>query len=413
MMGRPMTDLITAQRRRVLWTLVAGVALGSTGHIAAVTVASVVAEDLTGTTGWSGAPSATVVFGAALGSALLSAFMARQGRRRGLVLGYLIGLLGAVIATLAVISRNFPLLLIGTLCIGFGNTANHLSRYAAADMAPQERRASAIGTVVWGATVGAVVGPNLVGWAGGLAGTIGLPVLAGAYLIPIAFVSAAALLSFTLLRPDPFELADTSSRAEADDVAGSIADIVQRPAVTVSLLTLVVGQFVMVLIMVFTPLHMTTHGHGLAAVGLVMSAHMFGMYALSPISGWLTGQLGTVRVILLSAGTLAVAAVLSAAAPPEGGIVLLVALFLLGYGWNLGFVAGSAMLSGGVSVAERTRLQGVTDAFIWSTGAVASVSSGLLAQAAGYASLGITGVGIAALLAAVVLGRRGRLAPAG
>jgi MFS family permease len=141
----------------VLWTLVAGVALGSTGHIAAVTVAAVVAEDLTGTTGWSGAPSATVVFGAAVGSALLSAFMARQGRRRGLVLGYLIGLVGAAIATVAVVTRVFPLLLIGTLCIGFGNTANHLSRYAAADMAAPARRASAIGTVVWGATVGAVL----------------------------------------------------------------------------------------------------------------------------------------------------------------------------------------------------------------------------------------------------------------
>jgi predicted MFS family arabinose efflux permease len=279
-------------------------------------------------------------------------------------------------------------------------------------MAAPARRASAIGTVVWGATVGAVVGPNLVGWAGDLAGRIGLPVLAGAYLIPIVFVSAAALLSFALLRPDPFELADSSNRSADDAVAGSIGDIVRRPAVTVSLLTLVVGQFVMVLIMVFTPLHMTSHGHGLGAVGIVMSAHMFGMYALSPISGWLTGRLGSVRVILLSAATLAISAVMSAGAPPDGGIVLVVALFLLGYGWNLGFVAGSAMLSGGVSVAERTRLQGVTDAFIWSTGAVASVSSGLIAQAAGYAALGITGLGIVGLLLAVVLGRRGRLAPA-
>jgi MFS family permease len=182
--------------------------------------------------------------------------------------------------------------------------------------------------------------------------------------------------------------------------------------VTVSLLTLVVGQFVMVLIMVFTPLHMTSHGHGLVMVGFVMSAHTFGMYALSPISGWLTSRLGTVKVILLSAMTLAVSAVLSAAAPPDGGAVLVTALFLLGYGWNLGFVAGSAMLSGGVSVAERTRLQGVTDAFIWSTGAVASISSGLIAQAAGYAALGITGVGIVGLLTVVILGRRGRLAPA-
>ena len=415
MMGRPMTaspNLVDAQRRRALWTLVAGVALGSTGHIAAVTVATIVAEDLTGTTGWTGAPGATVVTGAAVGSALLSAVMARRGRRQGLVLGYLIGVLGAAVATLAVVTRSFPLLLFGTLLIGFGNTANHLSRYAAADMASPGQRASAIGTVVWGATVGAVIGPNLVSWAGGLAATVGLPVLAGAYLIPMAFVSAAALLSFALLRPDPFELADRGGEPSQEAAAASVADIVRRPAVLVSLVTLVGGQFVMVLIMTFTPLHMTSHGHGLAMVGFVMSAHTFGMYALSPISGRLTGRLGSVPVILLGSAILAASAVMSAAAPPEGGSVLFVALFLLGFGWNLGFVAGSALLSGGVSSAERTRLQGIVDAFVWSTAAAASISSGLIVNAAGYTALGITGLGIVLLLGALVLGRRSRLAPA-
>jgi MFS family permease len=182
--------------------------------------------------------------------------------------------------------------------------------------------------------------------------------------------------------------------------------------VAISLVTLVAGQFVMVLIMTFTPLHMTSHGHGLAMVGFVMSAHTFGMYALSPISGRLTGMLGTVRVILLGAAVLAVSAAMSAAAPPEGGLVLLVALFLLGFGWNLGFVGGSAMLSGGVSVTERTRLQGIIDAFVWSTGAAASVSSGLIVNAAGYTALGITGLGVVVLLVATVLIRRRGLATA-
>jgi MFS family permease len=412
MMAAPMTSPhspggLAAQRRRSLWTLVSGVALGSTGHIAAVTVATIVAEDLTGTSSWSGAPGATVVLGAALGSTLLSALMARRGRRQGLVLGYLIGVLGAVVATAAVVTRVFPLLLVGTVLIGFGNTANQLSRYAAADMFPAERRASAIGTVVWGATIGAVVGPNLVGWAGHLAGVVGLPVLAGAYLIPMGFVSAAALLSFLLLRPDPFELADASPRTGLEAAAAAqLSQIIRRPAVVVSLVTLVLGQFVMVLIMTMTPLHMTSHGHGLGMVGFVMSAHTFGMYALSPISGRLTNRLGSIPVILLGSVILAVAALLSAVAPPEGGNVLFVALFLLGFGWNLGFVAGSTMLSGGVSLAERTRIQGLTDAFVWSTGAVASLSSGLVAAVAGYTALGIAGVGVVILMVSVVLGRR-------
>jgi predicted MFS family arabinose efflux permease len=280
-------------------------------------------------------------------------------------------------------------------------------------MVPAGRRASAIGTVVWGATVGAVVGPNLVGWAGDLAATIGLPVLAGAYLIPVAFVGTAAILSFTFLRPDPFELADRSAvQAHDDPAAAPIREIIRRPAVIVSLATLVLGQFVMVLIMTNTPLHMVSHGHGLAMVGFVMSAHTFGMYALSPVSGRLTGRLGSITTILLGSVVLAIAGILAAVAPADGGAILLVALFLLGFGWNLGFVAGSTMLSGGVSVAERTRLQGLTDAFVWSTAAVASLSSGLIAAVAGYTALGISGVGLVLLLLSIVLTRRRAVAMA-
>ena len=151
---------LAAARRRARIALVAGVALGSTGHIAAVTVATIVAKDLLGSQTFAGAPGATVVLGAALGAVLLSALMARRGRRIGLVTGYSVGVFGALVATAAVILRSFPLLLVGTVLIGFGNTSNQLSRYTAADLVPPERRASAIGLVVWASTIGSVVGPR-------------------------------------------------------------------------------------------------------------------------------------------------------------------------------------------------------------------------------------------------------------
>ena len=402
--------LLAARRRRALRTLVAGVALGSTGHIAAVTVATIVAEDLTGTAAWSGAPGATVVLGAALGSTALSAVMARYGRRRGLVLGYAIGVLGAFVATLAIVTRSFSLLLIGTTLIGFGNTANHLSRYAAADMAPAAGRAGAISTVVWGATVGAIVGPNLVGGAGGVATALGLPALAGAYLVPVLFVTTAGVLSFLFLRPDPFELADATPDPAGEQASAPLREVLRRPVVVLALCTLVLAQSVMLLIMTVSPLHMASHGHGLGVVGFVMSAHTFGMYALSPISGRLTNRFGSVPVILLGSGILAAAAALSAAAPPDAAVLLFVALFLLGFGWNLGFVAGSTMLSGGVSRADRTRVQGLADTFVWSTGIVTSLGSGLLAAGAGYSALGIGGLGLVAILVVEVM--TGRRSPA-
>ena len=402
-------------RRRTVVSLVTGVALGSTGHIAAVTVATIVAADLAGSTAWAGVPGATVVLGAAVGSTLLSRLMVRRGRRIGLSSGYVIGVTGAVIATLAVIGHAYPLLLAGTLLIGFGNSANQLSRYTAADLFPVARRASAIGIVVWGATFGAVVGPNLVAFAGDFGVGIGLPPYAGAYLLPIVFVGSAAILSFVMLRPDPYTLADRSAVHDEAYEAGpaaarpadtSIERILRRPNVPVAILALVTGQVVMVLIMTMTPLHMTQTGHDLTAVGLVISAHTFGMFALSPVSGRLTDRFGSVRVVLAGLAIVGIAAVMSAASPAEGGILLFVALFLLGWGWNLGYVAGSTMLTTGLPLAERTRIEGVTDSLIWSSAAAASLGSGFVVAAASYTILGLMGAALVIVPAWIVLARR-------
>ncbi len=398
-------------RRRILWSLVAGVGLGSTGYIAAVTIATIVARELAGSSAWAGVPGAAVVLGSAAGSTLLSALMVRRGRRVGLTVGYLLGALGAALSAAAVIARSFPLLLLATVLMGFANSSSQLSRYTAADMFPSARRASAIGTVVWGATVGAVVGPNLVTFAGDLAGSIGLPALSGAYLVALLFVGAAALLSLALLRPDPYQLADESSQHPNGDrpTSAPLGELLRRPTVLAAVIALVVGQIVMVLIMTMTPLHMTEHGHGLAAVGLVISAHTFGMFALSPISGRLTDRLGSLPVIFLGLGTLGVSAILAAVAPPEGGALLFVALFLLGYGWNLAFIAGSALLASGLALHERTRLEGVTDTLIWSSAAAASLTSGLVMAVASFAALGLLSLALVILPAWILVSRRGAI----
>lgn len=399
---------LDALRRRSTWSLVSGVALGSTGHIAAVTVASIVAQHLGGSALWSGVAGAAVVLGAAGGAVSLSGLMVRRGRRVGLAAGYAIGVIGALIATAAVLASSLPLLLVGTFLIGFGNSSNQLSRYAAADLYPDHRRASAIGLVVWGATVGAIIGPNLVAPAGAVARSVGLPELAGPYFVPIVFVGAAALLCWLLLRPDPYDLADESARQhpDVDSVAVSMASVLRRPHVPVAIVALITGQVVMVLIMTMTPLHMTEHGHTLAAVGIVISGHTFGMFGLSPISGRLTDRFGSVPVILAGLATIALSAVLAAAAPAEGGALLFLALFLLGYGWNLGYVAGSALLTTDLAIAERTRLQGVTDALIWSSAAAASLSSGVIMAAANFAVLGLIGAGMIILPLSLTLARR-------
>jgi MFS family permease len=298
------------------------------------------------------------------------------------------------------------------MLIGFGNSSNQLSRYAAADMAPVARRASAIGLVVWSSTIGSVVGPWLVPVAGAMAVAVGLPLLAGPYLVPVLFVGTAAVTTLVFLRPDPYELADADSVVPAGEPVASdpVREILRRPGVGAAIAALIAGQFTMVVIMTMTPLHMIQHGHDLGAVGLVLSGHTLGMFALSPLSGRLTERWGSVRTILAGSLVLGVSAVMAAVAPPDGGALLLVALFLLGYGWNLGYVAGSTMLSERLELHERTRVQGIADALIWSASAAASLGSGIVMAAAGYTALAILAMGAVVVMAAVMARYRRRAA---
>lgn len=405
---------IEAARKRTRIALFASTALGSTGHIAASTVASIVGQQLLGSATLSGAPGATVVFGAAMGAVALSWVMGRRGRRNGLTVGYISALVGAVLAGSAVVVRSFPLLLLGTFLIGFGNSSTNLSRYAAADLVPPNRRAVAIGLVVWGSTVGGLIGPTLVPLAGAIAPSLGLPTLAGPYLIPIVFVSLAALVSYLFLRPDPFAIAHESTIHVPSEGDGppplSVREVFSQPAVVAAMAALIAGQATMVLIMTMTPLHLTAHNHGLGTVGIVISGHVAGMYALAPVSGRITQRFGTLRTIFLGTGVLVAASLIAALAPPERDELLFVALFLLGWGWNLGFVAGSTLLSSSVSLAQRTRVQGIADAVIWTTSAAASLGSGAVVAAAGFSTLGFLGVALVLAPVWLLLNRRNAIA---
>ncbi len=390
-------------RRRLRWVLVATSALGSTGYLAASTVGTLAAAQIAGGPAVGGLPTAALTLGTALAASVLSSLMLRVGRRPGLITGLGVGFIGAIMAVIAVLLSSIPLLLLGSALTGFAHGASQLGRYVAADLAPPEKRASAVGLVVWGATAGAVIGPNLIGPGGVVADVIGVPTLSGAYVLTALFIGAAFVVAVMLLRPEPYALADPSALAMRPDGerAPSARALLVRPAVLVALVTLVAGQVVMTLVMTMTPIHLTDHGHALTTVGFVLSAHLFGMFALSPVSGRLTDRLGSPPVIGGGLALLGIAALMAAMAPLDGGLVLTLALFLLGFGWNLGFVAGSALLTHGLALGERTRVQGIADGLIWTSAAVASVSSGIVVASISYTALGLVGAGI--LVAPVIL----------
>lgn len=410
----PVSDL-PRLRGRMRWVLFAVAALGSTGYIAAVTVGTLVAAELSGGAALGGLPTTTTTIGTATAASLIALVMLRWGRRLGLLLGLAVGALGGAVVLGSVIIASIPLLLIGSALTGFANAAGNLGRYIAADMASPDRRASAIGLVVWGTTVGAVIGPNLTAPAGAIAVSLGLPELAGPYGLTVLFIGLAWVVAAVLLRPEPYALAEPSTLPTLDrhGQPPSLPAILARPSVATALVTLVAAQVVMVLIMTMTPLHLIDHGHGLGTVGLVLSAHTFGMFGLSPITGRLTDRFGSPLVIAAGLIGLALAALLAALAPPDGGFLLTFALFLLGYGWNLCFVAASSLVSHGLSLAERTRVQGIADALTWGTAAFASLSSGLVVAAASYTVLGFVGVALTAIPAAFLALQRRRVWPSG
>jgi MFS family permease len=399
-------------RSRMRWVLFGVSALGSTGYIAAVTVGTLVAAELSGGAALGGLPTAVTTIGTASAASLLALLMLRIGRRGGILLGLLVGGLGGAVVLSSVLLQSILLLLVGSAMTGFANASGNLGRYIAADMSPPERRASAIGLVVWGMTIGTVIGPNLAAPAGAVAASVGLPELAGAYGVTVLFLGLAVAAGFVLLRPEPYALADPSALYRDEEAVGpapSFAVLLARPTVLIALVTLVAAQVVMVLIMTMTPLHLTDHGHGLGTVGFVLSAHTFGMFGLSPITGRLTDRFGPVAVIGGGLAGLAGAALLAALAPPDGGLLLTFALFLLGYGWNMCFVAASSLLSHGLALAERTRVQGIADTLTWGTAAFASLSSGLVVAAASYTALGFLGVALTAIPALFLMLQGGRL----
>lgn len=390
-------------RSRALATYFVSVALTSIAYIAIFTVASLAAPEITGFAGSSGWPSAFAIAGTAFAAAYLSSVMARRDRRAGIVLGIGVAAVGGGLAVVSVVVGSLPLLLVASVAIGFANAAMNLTRYAAADLYPPAERGGALGIVVWGSTFGAVLGPNLVAPAGSLAPSIGLAPFAGGFALALVFLLAALAVSAIGPRAPALPGASPATSGEARVSARRLfLDLLGTPRGRMAVAALMSGQLVMVLIMTMTPYHLHEHGQGLETVGFVISAHVLGMFAFSPLSGRLADRFGAEPMVAAGFAVLALAGLLSAATPATGGSLLAIPLFLLGLGWNLNFVSGSALLASEATAGGGARLQGASDAVIWTAAAVASLSSGLVVAATGFAVLSLVGAGLAVVLAIAI-----------
>jgi MFS family permease len=395
-------------RRRLLGVLFAGSALSRTGLIAALSVAALAAEDMLGSVTLGGLPAATATIGIAAGTPPIAWLMARSGRRVGLAVGLAVSAGGAGLAALAVNAGSFPLFVAGMFVFGMGIAGERLSRYAAADITPVSRQAFAISLVVWAGTIGSVLGPVLLAPAKRFAESINLEGLTGPLVMAALAALVASLVVLRWLRPDPLSFVPVRDPTVPAPVGPRLAGSNAR----VALASLIVGQVVMVMIMTMTPVHIRRAGEELGIVGLVIAAHTLGMFAFSPLTGFLSDRFGRVRVIVIGQIMLVVSAVMASFAAGDERVLLVASLFLLGLGWNFEFVAASALLTEGAPVGSRVSLQGLADSIVWTSAAIASLSSGALLEAGGFSMLSLLGASLVVVPFAVLARYRPGLAPA-
>lgn len=428
--------------RRALRVLVAGQVTGGIGTGAALSVGGLLAEELTGSRSWAGTATTMLVLGAAIFAIPLSAISSTRGRRRGLTIGLLAALGGAVLAVAAAAYGLFPGYLAGLLLFGAGNATNLQMRFAATDLAPPASRARDLSVVVWATTIGAVLGPNLTGPGAVVADAFGLPELVGPLLFSTAAFAVSTVIVGLLLRPDPLLLAQrlaaagSSDRTTAGESSVSDGPVAMRasagarpaggtgePAVSVSFgaalrtilaaprarfafTAIAASHAVMVSVMAMAPVHMKGETHAtLTIVGVAISLHIAGMYALSPLVGWLADRLGRPAVIL-AGQVILLNSITIGALVNQSHAGVMVALFLLGVGWSCGLVGGSTLLAESLDVATRVRAAGVSDLAMNLAGAGGGALAGLI-----LAQFGFTGLNLLAGLLTVPVLLLGLLLP--
>ncbi|QSY48384.1 MULTISPECIES: MFS transporter [Streptomyces] len=389
------------EQRRILTVLVLAQLLSGAGLAAGITVGALLGEEMLGSTGLAGVPSALFTAGAALGAVGVGRLCRRWGRRPGLAVGYATGAVGSLGVVAAAALDNVPLLFLSLLVYGAGTATNLLARYAGVDVAAPARRGRAAGMVLFATTLGAVVGPTLVTATGEVAHDWGIPRLAGPFLLAVGAFAAATAILGVFLRPDPLRLArERAARAAPPPAPGeeesAPAGRGHARGVATGTAVMILSQLAMIAIMTMTPVHMRAHGHDTQAAGLVIALHVGAMFLPSPLTGYLVDRLGRVSVALAAGVTLLAAGLLAALAPPHSTAALAVALVVLGLGWNLGFVSGTAIVTDSVPLATRASTQGLVDVGISLAGATGGMASGLVVAHGGFPVLAAGG-GVLAL----------------
>lgn len=356
----------------------AGIIPGGAAMSSAYSTAAILGEELTGSETLGGIAASCITIGASLTAIPMAQFMVAKGRRPGIAGGYTLACGGSLLCLIAALSGWYPFLIVGILGVGIGYAANMAARFAAADLATEA--GAAIGTLVWASTFGSVLGPTLgFGPARSIATAIGLDELAGPYVLSaLLFILAGGIVS-VFLRPDPLEVAGGIGRLEArEPLLSFIRPVLASPDGRLAVGSMMIGHVVMVGVMTMMPLHLRSGGHELQVVGFVISLHIIGMYAFSPIVGRLADRFGPRPIIAIGGVLLAVGSEITAHNAAHESFEAFIGMFIIGIGWSCGLVASSALLVRAFTGSNRVGIQGLADLCMTAGGAAAGVAAGFV-----------------------------------
>ncbi|MFD0697439.1 MFS transporter [Paenibacillus sp. GCM10027628] len=391
--------------KRTLLIVVISQIFGGAGLAAGVTVGALLAQDMLRTESITGVPAALFTLGSAVAALLIGRLSQRYGRRLGLAAGFLAGGIGAIGVILAAINHNIVLLFISLLIYGAGTATNLQARYAGTDLAKPTQRAKAISTAMVSTTFGAVTGPNLIDVTGRFATSIGVPALAGPFILAAVAYILAGLIFFIFLRPDPLVVAKAIIKVQSG-AAQTNSHKINNRGLVVGATVMILTQIVMIAIMTMTPIYMKHHGHSMGDVGLVIGIHIGSMYFPSLITGILVDKIGRTAMSIASGCVLLAAGIVAAVAPADSMLVLIIALALLGLGWNFGLISGTALIVDATDPATRAKTQGTIDVLIALSGASGGALSGMVVAHSNYTTLSLAGGGLALLLIPIMIWSR-------
>ncbi|MEY2944455.1 MAG: hypothetical protein RL433_137 [Actinomycetota bacterium] len=377
----------SALQEKTVKVLATAQVLNGVGVAGTVAAGSLLVASITNSETLAGLAQTSSVLGAAALALPLARLTSRGGRRLALSVGLIAGVIGSLLAIFGGSRENIYLMLTGTFLVGAASAAGYQARFAAIDLATDEKRAKQLSFVVWGSTIGAVSGPNLMEPSGNLAESLGLPRLTGPYLISAVTLALAVLVIQLFLRPDPYlTAAKDSGAANLPRVKTKVAlkHIRSNSRASFAIAAIAIGHIAMVAVMVMTPVHMAHVDVTLTIIGLVISVHVLGMYAFSPLVGALTDRLGRLRVIQIGVAILLASALISGFARADDAITLGIGLFLLGLGWSCTLIAGSALLTESVSPEFKSASQGASDLVMNLSGASGGAIAGVVIATLSY-----------------------------